>query len=104
MIFPLQKVVCGVFELPLLRNAQKCSFSIKKKKKRKAPTYLISVAICQNVLSLLFIFSSAPHAFMALLVEHGAALAMFHLVTQRAKPANKEASRSVSKAHRAHSS
>ena len=39
-------------------------------------------------------------AFMALL----AALAMFHLVTQRAKPANKEASRSVSKAHRARSS
>jgi hypothetical protein len=32
-----------------------------------------------------------------------AALAMFHLVTQRAKPANKEASRSVSKAHRARS-
>ena len=33
-------------------------------------------------------------AFMALLVEYSAALAMFHPVTQRAKPANKKASRS----------
>jgi hypothetical protein len=39
MDFP-QKVFCGVFELPLLRNAQKRHKNIKKKN-RKVPTYPI---------------------------------------------------------------
>jgi hypothetical protein len=39
--FP-QKVFCGVFELPLLRNAQKCHKKSQKGiKKKKVPTYPI---------------------------------------------------------------
>jgi hypothetical protein len=46
MDFP-QKVFYGVFELPLLRNAQKRHKKISKKKKKKG-TYLPHlVAICQ---------------------------------------------------------
>jgi hypothetical protein len=42
MYFP-KKVLNGVFELPLLRNAQKCHKKISKlkKKEKRVPTYPI---------------------------------------------------------------
>jgi hypothetical protein len=40
MDFP-QKVFCGVFELPLLRNAQKRHKNKSQKKKKRVPTYPI---------------------------------------------------------------
>jgi hypothetical protein len=63
MYFP-QKVFYGVFELPLLRNAQKRH---KKKRKKYLPTPFI---ICPGIRRFQFYFSSAP-------------LGAFELVMQR---------------------
>jgi hypothetical protein len=63
MDFP-QKVLNGVFELPLLRNAQKRHKSksqIKKKEKRKAPTYPICGHL-PDIRRFQFSFSLAPLA------------------------------------------
>jgi hypothetical protein len=58
MDFP-QKVFYGVFELPLLRNAQKRHK--KKKKKKKVPSYLLHlVAICQIYIAFNFLFLRRP--------------------------------------------
>jgi hypothetical protein len=60
MYFP-QKKICGVFELPLLRNAQK-----RHKKKKYLPTPFI---ICQVHVTFNFIFLRRPSlAFLFLLV------------------------------------
>jgi hypothetical protein len=58
MYFP-QKVFYGVFELPLLRNAQKRHK--KKKKKKKVPTYPSLSSARYTSLSILFFFG-APRA------------------------------------------
>jgi hypothetical protein len=58
MYFP-QKVFYGVFELPLMRNAQKRHKKIKKiKKKKKAPTYPIYQSARYTSLSILFFFGA----------------------------------------------
>jgi hypothetical protein len=61
MDFP-QKVFCGVFELPLLRNGQKRHKSISKlkKKKRKAPTYPIYWPSARYTSLSIFFFFGAP--------------------------------------------
>jgi hypothetical protein len=60
MYFP-QKVFYGVFELPLLRNAQKRHKKIKKIKKKEG-TYLPHFIICQVYVAFNFIFLRRPSA------------------------------------------
>jgi hypothetical protein len=55
-IFP--KFFYGVFELPLLRNAQKRHKKIKKLKKKKVPTYPILSSARYMSLSILFFFGA----------------------------------------------
>jgi hypothetical protein len=56
-----QKVFCGVFELPLMRNAQKGHKRKSQKKIGKKSTYLPHlVAICQIYVAFSFLFIWRP--------------------------------------------